>query len=149
MPPLSDGPPFSFSDALILYKKEYIASRHPKTVLSREPSIILYQNPRFKPLGCRSPRKMDMDLTQPSHHAQEYKKSQPLNAKGIPSGSSQADRKPDTGTPPSIVQETPHAWLSWTGCYDDGCLTHKSEKEGAGWFPKPPKKERTKQLALY
>jgi hypothetical protein len=33
------------------------------------------------------------------------------------------------------TSQTPHAFLSWTGCYDDACLIHKSEKVGAGWFP--------------
>ena len=35
-----------------------------------------------------------------------------------------------------------HEWLSWTACYDDSCLTHKSDKEGSGWFPQKPKDKR-------
>ena len=33
-----------------------------------------------------------------------------------------------------------HTLLSWTACYDDYCQTHRSEKEGRGWFPQRPKK---------
>ena len=31
-----------------------------------------------------------------------------------------------------------HATLSWTGCYDDDCYIHLSDKQGLGWFPKRP-----------
>ena len=31
-----------------------------------------------------------------------------------------------------------HAMLSWTGCYDDDCYIHLSDKQGLGWFPKRP-----------
>lgn len=36
-----------------------------------------------------------------------------------------------------------HASLSWTGCYDDNCVVHRSEKDGAGWYPTAPKKRKT------
>ena len=32
-------------------------------------------------------------------------------------------------------QEVPHDGLYFSGCHDDACLTHPSEKEGSGWFP--------------
>jgi hypothetical protein len=35
-----------------------------------------------------------------------------------------------------------HACLSWTGCYDDSCMIHFSDKDGSGWFPKEPRKKR-------
>ena len=31
-----------------------------------------------------------------------------------------------------------HATLSWTGCYDNDCYIHLSDKQGSGWFPKQP-----------
>ena len=31
-----------------------------------------------------------------------------------------------------------HATLSWTGCYNDDCYIHLSDKQGSGWFPKRP-----------
>ena len=31
-----------------------------------------------------------------------------------------------------------HATLSWTGCYDNDCYIHLSDKQGSGWFPKRP-----------
>ncbi|KAM4064780.1 reverse transcriptase (RNA-dependent DNA polymerase) [Hirsutella rhossiliensis] len=37
-------------------------------------------------------------------------------------------------------QEPKHELLSWTACYDDKCTVHLSDKNGTGWFPKPPKK---------
>lgn len=42
-----------------------------------------------------------------------------------------------------MLQEVPHD----TACYDDSCLTHKSSKEGSGYYPKKPKKARTIQNA--
>lgn len=35
-----------------------------------------------------------------------------------------------------------HDLLSWTACYDDDCLVHKQGKEGAGYFPRPPRRRR-------
>ena len=32
-----------------------------------------------------------------------------------------------------------HATLSWTGCYDNNCFIHLSDKQGLGWFPKQPR----------
>lgn len=45
--------------------------------------------------------------------------------------------------PERVVQkesqkEIPHEHMSWTVCYEDSCLTHRSEKDGSGWFPQPP-----------
>lgn len=37
-------------------------------------------------------------------------------------------------------QEPKHELLSWTACYDDECTVHLSDKNGTGWFPKPPRK---------
>ena len=34
----------------------------------------------------------------------------------------------------STSTETPHAAMSWTACFDDGCLVHLSDKQGANWF---------------
>ena len=39
----------------------------------------------------------------------------------------------------------PHEILSWTACYDDSCLTHKSEKDGSGWYPTRPKSHGKKK----
>lgn len=38
-------------------------------------------------------------------------------------------------------QEIDHKNLNWTACYDDNCITHLSDKNGSGWFPKEPKKK--------
>ena len=40
------------------------------------------------------------------------------------------------------VHKTPdkHGLLSWTACYDDSCQIHESSKDGAGWYPRKPRK---------
>jgi hypothetical protein len=40
---------------------------------------------------------------------------------------------------PTEETKRQHAAMSWTGCYDDDCLVHLSEKDGSGWFPKKPR----------
>ena len=40
----------------------------------------------------------------------------------------------ETSTTTTI--ETPHAAMSWTACYDDGCWVHLSDKQAA-YFPRP------------
>ena len=32
--------------------------------------------------------------------------------------------------------QSDHSTLSWTGCFDDDCYWHRSDKEGSGWYPK-------------
>ena len=39
-----------------------------------------------------------------------------------------------------------HAMMSWTACYDDGCKTHRSDKDGSGWYPKPPRSRQALQV---
>ena len=38
-------------------------------------------------------------------------------------------------TSTTTTNETPHAAMSWTACYDDGCFVHLSDKQGA-YFPR-------------
>ncbi|SLM33606.1 Zinc finger, CCHC-type [Lasallia pustulata] len=35
-------------------------------------------------------------------------------------------------------KKTKHAEISWIGCYDDSCNIHRSDKDGAGWYPQQP-----------
>lgn len=48
-------------------------------------------------------------------------------------------------TPPELspepTEEEKHACLNWTACYKDECLIHLSEKMGANWFPKKPRRQ--------
>ena len=37
-----------------------------------------------------------------------------------------------------IKAKPDHATLSWTGCYDNDCYIHLSDKQGLEWFPKRP-----------
>ena len=39
-------------------------------------------------------------------------------------------------TSTTTTTETPHAAISWTACYDDGCWVHLSDKQAA-YFPRP------------
>src|SRR5437762_13678771 len=57
----------------------------------------------------------------------------------------------ETAEPPSLddpptaqtSRDRPdHGTLSWTACYDDRCTVHKSEKDGAGWYPTKPRKQK-------
>ena len=41
----------------------------------------------------------------------------------------------------STATDPNHALLSWTGCYEDHCSVHLSDKQGSGWFPTRPRKE--------
>ena len=35
-----------------------------------------------------------------------------------------------------------NAMLSWTGCYDNNCAIHPSDKQGSGWFSKQPQEKQ-------
>jgi hypothetical protein len=43
-----------------------------------------------------------------------------------------------------LTPEQEHACLSWTACYDDHCLVHRSDKDGSGYFPRRPKNKARK-----
>src|SRR5438477_46413 len=50
---------------------------------------------------------------------------------------------PPTHSDSSRTQSDPdHSTLSWTGCYDDDCYWHRSDKEGSGWYPKKPRQHK-------
>ncbi|KAI7019968.1 hypothetical protein KC355_g2898, partial [Hortaea werneckii] len=38
--------------------------------------------------------------------------------------------------------EPDHKVMHWTGCYDDYCKTHESDKQASGHYPKKPRKAR-------
>jgi len=68
-----------------------------------------------------------------------------LHMTEIPTGGDKADTPPTAQRRTTVHQgEFQHAQLSWTGCYDDSCMIHRSEKEGAGWFPRKPRTRRNK-----
>lgn len=37
-----------------------------------------------------------------------------------------------------------HTGMSWTACYEDDCPVHSSDKYGAGWWPKRPRRSRAR-----
>ena len=50
---------------------------------------------------------------------------------------------PPTHSDSSRTQSDPdHSTLSWTGCFDDDCYWHRSDKEGSGWYPKKLKQHK-------
>jgi Retrotransposon gag protein/Zinc knuckle len=54
---------------------------------------------------------------------------------------------PKLELPPPAHKRTPeqeYACLSWTGCYEDDYLIHKSDKDATGWYPKKPKRKQNK-----
>ena len=44
---------------------------------------------------------------------------------------------PERNAQATTKTTVPHSHLHFSGCYDDACLTHKSEKDGANWYPRP------------
>ena len=56
-----------------------------------------------------------------------YKQPPPAPSPPIHSDSSKMQSDPE------------HSTLSWTGCFDDDCYWHQSDKEGSGWYLKKPR----------
>ena len=75
--------------------------------------------------ACRG--KKQANATQ-SKKKKEKKKREPKEDKQL--NAIQTKAKPD------------HATLSWTGCYDNDCYIHLSDKQGSGWFPKQPRRKQ-------
>jgi len=42
---------------------------------------------------------------------------------------------------------TPHAAMHWSACYEDKSDVHLRDKEGAGWWPKQPRRHQPRQAA--
>src|SRR5207248_4944677 len=42
----------------------------------------------------------------------------------------------------SSQTQSDHSTLSWTGCFDDNCYWHRSDKEGSGRSPKKPRQHK-------
>ena len=42
-----------------------------------------------------------------------------------------------------------HALLSWTACYDDNCIIHRSEKDGSGHYPRIPQSKKSQNPCSY
>ena len=47
-------------------------------------------------------------------------------------------------TSATTTTETPHAAMSWTACFDDGCFVHLSDKQEA-YFPRPMTRQQPNQ----
>jgi len=70
-----------------------------------------------------------------------------------PTQESQARRIPGNASPTSSdysgppKREVAHASMSWTGCFDDGCQIHLSEKQGSSWYPQFTRGSRKPSVA--
>jgi len=42
---------------------------------------------------------------------------------------------------------TDHAAMQWSACFEDRCDVHLRDKEGAGWWPKQPRRNQPRQAA--
>jgi hypothetical protein len=48
-------------------------------------------------------------------------------------------RKPQQPQAIAATTQDNHATLTWTACHEDSCAIHLGDKEGSGWWPKPPR----------
>src|ERR1700722_15025824 len=67
------------------------------------------------------------------HYARECRSPKKANTAGKRQGGG------DKAPPRAEKKSASHASMSWTACYDDGCLTHFSEKEGSDHWPRKPR----------
>jgi hypothetical protein len=69
--------------------------------------------------------------------------SPPINDNRISTGNSWGDERT---LPIASEMERQHSEMSWMSCTDDECEIHKSDKEGASYWPKDPKvRKQTKK----
>ncbi|KAK2763606.1 reverse transcriptase domain protein [Colletotrichum kahawae] len=73
------------------------------------------------------------NCNQHGHIAKDCKQPKKLSWKPVPERTKQV----------SMATKTPHVSLSWTGCYNDECFTHRSDKEATGHWPSSPDCGRT------
>jgi len=74
-------------------------------------------------------------------HAMRMSCSQAVKASSASSSSS-------VGSPlkaPAEAPTTPHAAMHWSACFNDRCDVHLRDKEGANWFPKPPRRNQPRR----
>jgi len=48
---------------------------------------------------------------------------------------------------PAEAPTTPHAAMHWSACFNDRCDMDLRDKEGANWFPKPPRRNQPRRQA--
>lgn len=77
------------------------------------------------------------------HQAKSHRKNQGKKPWKGRTQQLKATRLPEAVTCSTAEQE--HACLSWTACYNDNCLVHRSEKDGSGWYPKRPKNKKARK----
>ena len=90
-----------------------------------------YQSPRKETCKCYNSGKI-------GHLAKACRGKKQANAtQSKKKGRKRREPKEDKQLNATQTKAKPnHATLSWTGCYDNDCYIHLSDKQELGWFPK-------------
>ena len=116
------------------YQKSPKKDQYDMVLMELDTTEKRNQSPRKETCKCYNCRKIghlakacrgkkQANATQ-SKKTKEKKKREPKEDKQL--NATQTKTKPN------------HATLSWTGCYDNDCYIHLSDKQESGWFSKRP-----------